>query len=186
MVREKQTNCTAYAYGEDDFNERDEKVRFFTALTDWDTLLKFFVFVKPQPTGHTSLTSFQQLMLTLMRLRLGSSGIELAYKFGIHSSTVLRIFSDIIEMLYIHLKCLIIWPERETLRQTLPMQFRDYFKVSNCLARKKNIKTNSAYYIGGSIYVGLRLIFQNGGQIYNFQTLITLSAYIVQPYKWLN
>ena len=28
------------------------------------------------------------------------------------------------------------------------------------------------YYIGGSLYVGLRLIFQDGGRFYDFQTLI--------------
>uniref|UniRef100_A0A1X7SJK8 Uncharacterized protein n=1 Tax=Amphimedon queenslandica TaxID=400682 RepID=A0A1X7SJK8_AMPQE len=37
----------------------------------------------------------------------------------------------------------------------------------------------------GSLYVGLRLVFQDGGQIYNFLTLIALSSYVLQPYKWL-
>ena len=41
------------------------------------------------------------------------------------------------------------------------------------------------YYIGGSLYVGLRSIFQDGGRFYDFQTLITLSSYVVKPYKWL-
>ena len=41
------------------------------------------------------------------------------------------------------------------------------------------------YYIGGSLYVGLRLIFQDGDQIYNFQMIITLSSYHVPTYKWL-
>ena len=39
------------------------------------------------------------------------------------------------------------------------------------------------YYIGGSLYVGLRLIFQDGDQNYNFQKIITLLSYVVQPYK---
>ena len=41
------------------------------------------------------------------------------------------------------------------------------------------------YYIGGSLYVGLRSIFQDGGRFYDFKTLTTLLSYIVQPYKWL-
>ena len=41
------------------------------------------------------------------------------------------------------------------------------------------------YYIGGSLYVGLRLIFQDSGRFYDFQTLITLLSYFAQPYKWL-
>ena len=35
-------------------------------------------------------------------------------------------------------------------------------------------------YIGGSLYVGLRLIFQDGDQIYNFQMIITLLSYILE------
>ena len=70
-------------------------------------------------------------MLTLMRLRLGSSGVELRYHFGIHLSAVSRIFTDVIEMLYVRLKFLIVWPEREVLRKTLPMEFRK--NCPNCV-----------------------------------------------------
>ena len=45
--------------------------------------------------------------------------------------------------------------------------------------------TIETYYIGGSLFVGLRLVFQDGGRFYDFQTLTTLLSYIVQPYKWL-
>ena len=41
------------------------------------------------------------------------------------------------------------------------------------------------YYIGGSLYVGLRLIFQDGDQIYNLQMIITLSSCLLRPYKLL-
>ena len=95
-------------FGIDDFQGNDEKVRFFTGLTNWEILSKLFEFVKPHLVGHQSLTPFQQLMLTLMRLRLASSGVELGYHFNIHPSTVSRIFSDVIEMLYVRLKFLIV------------------------------------------------------------------------------
>jgi hypothetical protein len=130
VVPKEQCNCTVY--DESDFRDKDDKVRFFTGLTDWDTLWRLFKFVRPHLVGHSSLKPFQQLMLTLMRLRLGSSGIELGYKFGVHPSTVSRIFSDVIEMLYVKLSFLIVWPEREVLRKTLPMQFRRNYP--NCVA----------------------------------------------------
>ena len=113
-----------HAFGIDDFQGNDEKVCFFTGLTNWEILSKVYAFVKPHLVGHLSLTPFQQLMLTLMRLRLASSGVELGYHFNIHPSTVSRIFSDVIEMMYVRLKFLILWPEREVLRKTLPMDFR--------------------------------------------------------------
>ena len=111
-------------FGIDDFHGNNEKVRFFTGLTNWEMLSKLYAFVKPHLVGHQCITPFQQLMLTLIRLRLASSGVELGYHFNIHSSTVSRIFSDVIEMLFIRLKFLIVWPERDVLRKTLPMDFR--------------------------------------------------------------
>ena len=63
MVHEKQTNCTAYVYCENDFRDKDDKVRFFTGLTDWDTLWRFFMFVRPHLIGHTSLMLFSSSCL---------------------------------------------------------------------------------------------------------------------------
>ncbi len=113
------------------FKESDDKVRFFTGLTNWDILSKLFQFVLPHFVTHSSLSKFQQLSLTLMRLRLGSTGVELGYHFGIHPSTVCRIFSDVVGMLYVRTKFLIVWPEREILRKTLPMDFRK--NCPNCV-----------------------------------------------------
>ena len=113
-------------YNENDFRGDDDKVRFFTSLTNWEIMSKLFQFVKPHLLGHSSLTPFQQLIITLMRLRLGSSGVELGYHFAIHPSTVSRIFSDVIEMLSVRLKFLIMWPDRDMLRKTLPMDFRKH------------------------------------------------------------
>ena len=119
------------AFNEDYFRNDDGKVRFFTGLTDWEILEKLSKFVNPFLDRHDCLTPFQQLALTLMRLRLGSLGPELGYHFGIHPSTVSRIFSDVIEVLYVRLKFLIVWPERDVLRKTLPMDFRK--NCPNCV-----------------------------------------------------
>lgn len=81
---------------ESDFQDNNDKVRYFTGLTNWNLLSKLYQFVAPRLFAHHSLTQFQQLMITLMRLRLGKSGIELGYQFGIHPSTVSRVFSDVI------------------------------------------------------------------------------------------
>ena len=118
-------------YDEGDFRDKDDKVRFFTGLTNWEILSKLFEFVRPYLVGHPSLTPFQQLMIAFIRLRLGSSGVELGYHFRIHPSTVSRVFSDVIEMLYVRLKFLIVWPEREVLRKSLPMDFRKNYP--NCV-----------------------------------------------------
>ena len=53
-------------FGVEDFRGNDEKVRFFTGLTNWEILSKLFEFVRPYLVGHQSLTPFQLIMMTLM------------------------------------------------------------------------------------------------------------------------
>ena len=61
-----------------------------------------------------------------MRLRLNLSGQDLAYRFNVHSSTVSRTFTYVIEVMCTRLKPLIFWPNRDNLRKTMPMDFRKH------------------------------------------------------------
>ena len=70
---------------------------------------------------------FKHLMLTLMRLRLNVSTTFLSYAFNISIATASRIVTDVIDVMFIRMKPLIIWPEREHLQKTMPMQFRKHF-----------------------------------------------------------
>ena len=123
-----QEKVKSLALDQDAFRDNDEKVRYYTGVTKWTILLVLFQYVEASivSQGHSVISPFQQLILTLMRLRLSLSGQDLAYRFGIHSSTVSRIFSSVLYVLYERLKFLIVWPERETLRKTLPMDFRKH------------------------------------------------------------
>ena len=64
--------------------------------------------------------------MTLMSLHLSLSGQELGYRFGVHHSTISRIFATVIDVPYMKLKHLIVWHEREVLRKTLPVDFRKH------------------------------------------------------------
>ena len=63
-----------------------------------------------------------------MRLRLDSPLQDLAYRFGISLATASRIFERSIDVMYTRLKFLIIWPEREELRCTMPSVFLKNFR----------------------------------------------------------
>ena len=52
--------------------------------------------------------------------------ISTLMRFGIHSSTVSRTFSTVIDILHERLKHLILWPERDALKKTMPMDFRKH------------------------------------------------------------
>ena len=99
-------------------------------------LQKLFKYVHPCLSSTRSLLSpFQQLLLTLMRLRLNLSrlnlsGADLGFRFNIHMSTVRQIFTQVIEILYYRLRPLIYWPDRDSLRKSMPMDFRKH--CPNC------------------------------------------------------
>ena len=108
------------------FCNNDEKVNFYTGLPTWQILSILLDHIQASLLEHSSLTPFQQLLMTLMRLRMNMSGQDLAYRFGVHKSTISRIFSHVIDVLYVMLKPLILWPDRDMLRSTMPMDFRKY------------------------------------------------------------
>ena len=109
------------------FSDDDEKVLYYTGLSTWELLQKLFIYVKPYLKQHSSLSPFQQLLLTLMRLRLNLCGQDLGYRFKVHASTISRTFEFVIGLLHAKLKPLIIWPTRDALKKTMPMVFRKHY-----------------------------------------------------------
>ena len=68
-------------------------VQFYTGHPNAEILNALYEFVAPKETSAPSkLTPFQELMLTLIKLRLNSSMQDLAYRFSIHCSIVSHIF----------------------------------------------------------------------------------------------
>ena len=72
--------------------QSDEYVRFYTGLPSYKILKALFDFVVP-PTGYfnrnpTKLTAFQEFMVVLAKLRLGSPLQDFAYRFDISVATV--------------------------------------------------------------------------------------------------
>ena len=181
--KEFQEKARSLSFDQESFIENDEKVLFYTGLSTWNLLLTLFQFVKPSITSlnHSSLSPFQLLLLTLMRLRLSLSGKDLGYRFGIHPSTVSRIFYNVLSVLFNRLKFLIVWPDRDTLKQTLPMDFRkhcpsctviiDCFEIfidrpSDLLARAQTYSHyknhNTAKYLIGIVPQGSICFISNG------------------------
>ena len=108
------------------FKGDDQKILFYTGLNSWSTFSILLDYLQLHLMQRAALSPFQQVLMTLMRLRLNLSGQNLAYRFIVHPSTVSRMFAQVLQIMYIKLKPLIIWPEREILLKTMPMDFRKY------------------------------------------------------------
>ena len=77
--------------------------------------------------GVTKLSPFQEFMCVLLKLRMNSSLEYLAYRFGISPSTISRIFLKWLKQMDLRLSNLIMWPDRDALRKTMPACFQESF-----------------------------------------------------------
>ena len=61
-------------------------------------------------------------------MRLNLFDEDIGYRFSVHRTTVSRNFHKVLDVMDVKLSHLIKWPDRETLRETLPTSFRRFFK----------------------------------------------------------
>ncbi|XP_047132699.1 uncharacterized protein LOC124811353 [Hydra vulgaris] len=104
------------------------EVLFYTGLPNMDVFFTLFKFIRSfLLCKRSKLSDFQHLSLTLMRLRLNLTLNDLAYRYNVSSTTASSVFLKTIDVLYVRLKELIKWSDREQLCKTTPMCFRQHF-----------------------------------------------------------
>lgn len=104
-----------------------EKVRFYTGLPNYFVLETVMWLLAPHMDGmkNIKLSKFQQLLLTLMRLRLDLRNQDLAYRFGVKVSTVTRTVHQMVGIMSSTLvPTAVFWPSRAELRKNLPAALR--------------------------------------------------------------
>ena len=109
-----------------------EKVKYFTGLQTHHILMSLLEYVQPALVKHGPgcLPPFKKLLICLMRLRLNMPIEMLAHTFQVSPATLSRAYTAGIDVLYVYLKRMIIWPDRELLRETMPRCFRTHFGLS--------------------------------------------------------
>ena len=107
----------------------DKKVKFYTGLPSFLVLMSVFKLVSIHSHNSRSvLSQFEEFIVTLMKLRLSLFDQDLGYRLGLHQTTISRIFHKWIDIMFIRLKPLIKWPNREELQKSMPMDFRVNYK----------------------------------------------------------
>lgn len=104
-----------------------EKVRFYTGLPNYFVLETVMWLLAPHMDGmkNIKLSKFQQLLLTLMRLRLDLRNQDLAYRFGVKVGTVTRTVHQMVGIMSSTLvPTAVFWPSRAELRKNLPAALR--------------------------------------------------------------
>ncbi len=115
------------------FENDDAKVCFYIGFLKYDILITVFDFIKHYNTRKLSvLSSFQEFILTLIKLRLNAPYQDLCSRFEISVTTISRIFQSLISPMDSRLSSLIVWPERDALLAKVPKCFQDQFLTENC------------------------------------------------------
>lgn len=79
--------------------------------------------------GKTRKSLFEEMLLTLVKIRRGYGNKHLAYLFNISESHVCRIFIAWVNLLSQCLSEQIIWPNKEIVRSNMPHSFSNYPKT---------------------------------------------------------
>ena len=102
-------------------------VKYYTGLLSCDLLKAICELVMTDvPTilfSGCSCSPLEQFLIVLMKLRLNIGDQDLAYRFGIHQSTISRYFNKWLDILY-HISEL---AKREELLRIMPVDFRTDF-----------------------------------------------------------
>lgn len=110
------------------FEGNDNKVKYYTGLTNFKLLTVVFDFVREHVSPGKSLQQFQEFILVLAKLRLNLGLQDLAYRCNVSLATVSRtIHKWIVAMDKRLTPACIIWPEREELRKAMPLCFKQSF-----------------------------------------------------------
>ena len=115
----------------------NEKTCFYTGLESYSLFLGVFKLLQPimkqnRCTSNT-FSLLDELFLVLVKLRLAIPNADLAYRMGISQSSVTRIFHSWITVMSTELRCLIKWPDEETLQKNMPNSFKKHFSRVRCI-----------------------------------------------------
>ena len=77
-------------FGTISYFDRDDKVKCYTGLPNLKILLLLHEFCTSSTDANrqSTLTSFQEMVLTLLKLRQNSTVIDIGFRFGVSASTV--------------------------------------------------------------------------------------------------
>ena len=127
-VMQVKANLTASKFCIENISKDDQLVTFYTGFPSYATLKSCYDYLGPavnnlmywgskdRDAGHgrsRTLSSFNEVFLVLVWLRLGLFERDLANRFNISVSTVCRIFRTWIRFMYLRFKEIPLWPSQD-------------------------------------------------------------------------
>ncbi|XP_028429965.1 THAP domain-containing protein 4-like [Perca flavescens] len=101
------------SFDQESLKDKDYKVHKLTGLPSYVKLIVVFSFISSFLKLKSSLSPFQQFLLTLMRLRMNLPLFFLAHVFHVSMSTAGRVFNNTLNVMNVRLCNIIKWPSRD-------------------------------------------------------------------------
>lgn len=129
-------------FGIESISHNDSLIQLYTGFKSYEHLMLFYELLGPSVHhlnywGKRKTTTFRlrklklsplnQLFLTLIKLKLNLPERDIAYRFGIATSTVSKYFTTWVCFLYYQLSEIDWRPSPEQVRRTLPQSFREKY-----------------------------------------------------------
>ncbi|XP_056010013.1 uncharacterized protein LOC130051679 [Ostrea edulis] len=115
----------------ENFKDNADAVSYYTGFSNYDQFMIFYHCLGPCVNELdykcVTLEPRDQLFLTLMKLRRAKEDFELSLFFQVSVSTVSRIVTTWINILYFQLKEMNIWPSQDTVQDFMPSNFAEKF-----------------------------------------------------------
>ena len=110
--------------------ENDAKLYTGITLSALHTLIQC---MEPYKNMAFEKTHADQILMTLMKLKLNLLQADLAKRFDCSPSSVSRIINYCIDKLAQHMSDLMFWLPRETIRATMPESFKSKYPKTTCV-----------------------------------------------------
>ena len=94
----------------------------------------------PKPGRPRLLHPKEELFITLCRLRQGFPEEHLAHLYGVSQTTISRIIITWVNLLYLRLKDVPMWPSREMVNKHMPEQFKEKYPSTRIIIDCTEVK----------------------------------------------
>ncbi|XP_056449309.1 uncharacterized protein LOC130384926 isoform X2 [Gadus chalcogrammus] len=95
-----------------------------------------------------------QLLMTLMELRLNLLQADIAERFRVPQSVVSRIISQWLDFMEEKMRCYVPWLPSETIQATMPQSFKEHYPLTTCVIDFSETPLQKAHNLDSGAYGG--------------------------------
>lgn len=124
----------------------NELITFYTGFPNFDRCMSVFNYVTSKDEVSIKagrpckLNKLEEFFLVLVKLKVGLFSVDLAVRFNVSRTTVQRIFTKWMKVMYEKLASFVLWPSREFVDNTMPAEFKEKYPTTRVILDATELK----------------------------------------------